>query len=83
MTQLSVDRSNVIIPMWKETATDVTVVGGAGGVLWMVFRFLVGAVVADALKDLKQVQKDIAELKQAIHDKDEKMDNLLLAMAER
>lgn len=62
-------------------------VGAAGsataGFLWLIFRFLVGAAVADAVADITNLKHEVEGLKHAINTREDKLDQLLLALASK
>lgn len=67
----------------KEVAAIGGATSGVSGFLFFVFRFLVGASVADISSDVKVLKIQVGELQAAIKSKDEKLDRLLLALAEK
>ena len=67
MTSLSVARNSVgKVPPWSDDALDVSktvsIVGGAGGFLWVIFRFLVGSVIANTIKDVSNLRSQVEAL---------------------
>ena len=68
---------------WKEGATVGAEISASGGFLWLVFRFLVGAAVADSLKDISRLNERMEAIARAQQTHEIKLDNLMLMLAER
>lgn len=68
---------------WKNVAEVSAGATAAGGFLWFIFRFLVGAAVADAVSDISVLKSEVEALKLAIQGREDKLDQLLLALASK
>jgi len=62
---------------WKDNSEIGAEVAGLGGFLWLIFRVLVGSVIADTVGKISVLQADVQSLKESIAEKDHKLDMVL------
>jgi hypothetical protein len=58
-------------------------VASTGGFLWLVFRLLVGSAMASAITDIRLLKEQADRMEVTQQHTTEKLDNLMLALAER
>lgn len=75
-------RNNLRAVDVKEVAAIGGAASGVSGFLFFVFRFLVGASVADMSADIKVLKSQMADMQASLHARDEKMDHLLQALVD-
>jgi len=68
---------------WRDDAAVAGSIGGAGGFAWLLFRWLVGTVVADAVSDIKVLRSEVEALKASNANKEERLDAIFEALMER
>lgn len=68
---------------FKDAAEITGATTAAGTAMWLVFRFLVGAAVADAVKDISNLKTEVTDLSASLQACNSKVDQLLVALASR
>ena len=83
MTSLVLDSKKV---GWKEGAEAGVATGTGAGILWAIFRFLVGSIVAAQVKglsnDMAVLQNDIKSLRESNHDLAERLNTVFEKLIE-
>ena len=83
MTSLAQSNSAV---GWKDGAEVGAATAAGGGVLWAIFRFLVGSIVADKIatlsNDMAVLQSDIKSLRESNHDLADRLNTVFEKMIE-
>lgn len=74
-------RSNAV--RWSDDASVAAAVGTTGGFLWVAFRFLVGAVIADSVSDIRNIKTELEDLKKAHEGTQTSLNELVQALIER
>ena len=68
---------------WTDDAAVVTAAGSTGGFLWIAFRFLVGAVIADSVSDIRNIKTELEDLKRAHEGTQTSLNELVQALIEK
>ena len=68
---------------WQEASAGAAGVTATTGFLWLVFRFLVGSAMADCVNDISALKKDMAELKHTVERREDKLDQLIMQLANK
>ena len=66
---------------FRDAAEVTGATTAAGTAMWLIFRFLVGAAVADAVKDISNLKTEVTGLKHSLYSCETKVDQLLVALA--
>jgi hypothetical protein len=75
---------------WKDVAEVGGATAGFTGFAWLVFRFFVGAAMANAVRDISalmgemdSVKASVGELKHTVERREDKLDQLIMALANK
>lgn len=66
---------------FRDAAEVTGATTAAGTAMWLIFRFFVGAAVADAVKDISNLKTEVTDLKHSLYSCETKVDQLLVALA--